>query len=1118
MNVEKNLGIVTAYGSAIQGGYEGTLEEFYEMMGNLPQYASRAETAAGTADEDVQTVLDAKDAAETAAQNASDSASAATTAAENAADAQEAAEAAQQAAEDAAASITTDDTLSITGKAADAKKTGDEITELKNDLSKTAGLLGEDIEYTLDSTNGYIRYADGVPVNSANWKRTTYINIEGYDKLWFTRPTSTVDSSYQYAIVCGIAFFGSTTYTSYISGQLIKYDSTSNGYEGEYVETIPEGAKYARFTFHADETLGSFEAKGFHDYFQKIDDVAVSVGALSAALDDSVDSIEQINSSVADCKYELSTYKNDNGIVPLEWVQGGINTTSGIEHDSAIRIRTGYVETTSGQIYFIDNPAELHVLIYYYDSTYTFVSVYDGYINAENRLIIPENVSYFRVSVRYEESTDILPVAGRNVKITYSTPENNVCQYVKKPLAIGTANDFGSLIGNRSTLTSDENGTITATCNGGTGNVFGFFSILFTAENAKTNGHKWYVRLDGLDTSHVQNFLRAEIAVAKSGAAENARLVGTEGILTLSADCNLATIYFRTSETIIQGDYATVTGFQVVDLTEMFGEGNEPELETIQQIYGSQVYDRHIICNNTITDELKAIIVQTQAKVDGLSSADVAMGGILKSWAISSTLKATLYNNGTLWLSGEGTLPTYSYTNVPPWRTNEYMRCIKRIVIDETIIINYGLYACFTQYDTNNQALYQQNEYDGRIDYTTNIKCIYERDFGQFDYHHINLAKHKEPFDRVQGLPVPNAFKHALFSVPKEVANETFITNVKNMIVKANNTYNKHGVTLFITDSETLHQTVMLEVDRVYGSAYHNVASILVPDLAEDGFPSHWTEPMKRSLYEVIPYIGKQYMFYCDESDRDEAYPYRAKGLASMNTYAGYGWPDPFSLQAYAEVYYATPSDGEVLFNNFKAWSLSRYRGQPFSSSLEQITTGLSCSGFISWFYWRYFKENFSLGASRNYNTKLGPLDNPLPLKDISFDDLQPFDILSFAYDNNKDGVIDKNDNGGHVAIFLSKYTDKNGAERIIILNAGMGNGVTFGRWGFNDAWFEKEGQINTAKALRFDKESISINMISFYEKTADPDTDPDEGKTPDEGTDPDSGSEPEDDSTAQGN
>lgn len=194
MNVEKNLGVVTAYGSAIQGGYNGTAEEFYEELANLPQYASRAETAAETSEEDVQTVLDAKDAAETAAQNASDSASTASTAAQNASAAQQAAEDAQAAAEDAAASITTDDTLSITGKAADAKKTGDEIAELKNDLDDISGpgvnLFDKDNVNYLDAHILGNQHEDGTITSNANAK-TVYIPCEPNTTYTVSKTTAT---------------------------------------------------------------------------------------------------------------------------------------------------------------------------------------------------------------------------------------------------------------------------------------------------------------------------------------------------------------------------------------------------------------------------------------------------------------------------------------------------------------------------------------------------------------------------------------------------------------------------------------------------------------------------------------------------------------------------------------------------------------------------------------------------------------------------------------------------------------------------------------------------------------------------------------------------------------
>ena len=113
--VTTNLGTVTAYGDAVAAGYTGTKEQWQALMAD---YATVGTKAA----QDAQT-------ASTAAQNASTAAQTATTKANEASQS-------AQAAQDAADSIgTPDTTLTIAGKAADAKATGDEISELKSGLN-----------------------------------------------------------------------------------------------------------------------------------------------------------------------------------------------------------------------------------------------------------------------------------------------------------------------------------------------------------------------------------------------------------------------------------------------------------------------------------------------------------------------------------------------------------------------------------------------------------------------------------------------------------------------------------------------------------------------------------------------------------------------------------------------------------------------------------------------------------------------------------------------------------------------------------------------------------------------------------------------------------------------
>ena len=105
--VTTNLGVITAYGDAVAAGYAGTKAQWQALMAN---YATVGQQAA----QDAQTASQAAQTATTKAGEASQSATAAAA---------------------SAASITTPDaTLTQAGVAADAKATGDELSELKEGL------------------------------------------------------------------------------------------------------------------------------------------------------------------------------------------------------------------------------------------------------------------------------------------------------------------------------------------------------------------------------------------------------------------------------------------------------------------------------------------------------------------------------------------------------------------------------------------------------------------------------------------------------------------------------------------------------------------------------------------------------------------------------------------------------------------------------------------------------------------------------------------------------------------------------------------------------------------------------------------------------------------------
>ena len=176
--VTTNLGTVTAYGDAVAAGYTGTKAQWQALMAD---YATVGTQAA----QDAQT-------ASTAAQNASTAAQTATTKANEASQS-------AQAAQDAADAIgTPDTTLTQAGKAADAKATGDEISELKSGLSD----LNADLSAIAPEMTTFVKKL------SHDKAATTFEQIDPnyvtYEGMVFAREgTFTENSNFNsYAFVC----------------------------------------------------------------------------------------------------------------------------------------------------------------------------------------------------------------------------------------------------------------------------------------------------------------------------------------------------------------------------------------------------------------------------------------------------------------------------------------------------------------------------------------------------------------------------------------------------------------------------------------------------------------------------------------------------------------------------------------------------------------------------------------------------------------------------------------------------------------------------------------------------------------------------------------------------
>ena len=152
----KDLGAASAYGYAVEQGYEGTEEQYAVLMAS---YASVAEDA----------------------------------------------EAAAERAETAAQTLVVDDTLTQTGQPADAKKTGDEITDLKQDFIKATTKDKSQLALTTWSASR-VKAEDGTLTYSPSQKTTDkilYVGKGSIIKVAVNSTSSSLSISY-YQLVDGV--------------------------------------------------------------------------------------------------------------------------------------------------------------------------------------------------------------------------------------------------------------------------------------------------------------------------------------------------------------------------------------------------------------------------------------------------------------------------------------------------------------------------------------------------------------------------------------------------------------------------------------------------------------------------------------------------------------------------------------------------------------------------------------------------------------------------------------------------------------------------------------------------------------------------------------------------
>lgn len=239
--------------SSLESIKQSAVSQMSDLVDSAERYSDSAEDSATSAN---TSATNASESASSASQSATDASESATSAAESATQAEE-----------AAASFVTDPTLSITGKAADAKATGDEISSIKDDLGELT-TINTYLEYInpsenlidySDLTDGYINAQGHITSPGAQTRektsakmpidlyhtykftssvsgsgKTAWMSVGLWDEndiFWgrYTVPTSAVDTgSIANAEIRPIDMFGNAKYATYMRISYRSYGDVKN--------------------------------------------------------------------------------------------------------------------------------------------------------------------------------------------------------------------------------------------------------------------------------------------------------------------------------------------------------------------------------------------------------------------------------------------------------------------------------------------------------------------------------------------------------------------------------------------------------------------------------------------------------------------------------------------------------------------------------------------------------------------------------------------------------------------------------------------------------------------------------------------------------------------------
>jgi len=278
--------------------------------------------------------------------------------------------------------VDTDTTLTIAGKAADSKKTGDEITSLKEDLNAQIDGIYNDLDAqipaweqgTLSTNSG------GEPSTDADNRCRT----NDYKKIESLIIGIYIKDGYK----ANVFVYSGTTVASYES---------NIGWKTNQIRLYGLSGKYVRFIIaHTDDT-----ALGYSD---------VPADALEVVLYDPTDKILTKSGKAADAKVVgdfVSKITLSNTIYPT-WQTKTINGSSGAETDNPRRLSTiEFIESIGLPISVSCDSGYRYSLRYYTDAASASIFGSTDWMTSEHVVPITDG-QYFKVVVSKTDDTNIV--------------------------------------------------------------------------------------------------------------------------------------------------------------------------------------------------------------------------------------------------------------------------------------------------------------------------------------------------------------------------------------------------------------------------------------------------------------------------------------------------------------------------------------------------------------------------------------------------------------------------------------------------------------------------------------------------------------------------------------